>query len=36
MTRSRKLVTNRGLPVAKQMYEDVLTVLHTVVSDWPT
>ena len=37
-TRRRKssLVVPGGLPVTERLEGDALTVLHTVVSDWPT
>lgn len=36
-TRARKssLIVPRGLPVTARVSGDALTVLHTVVSDWP-
>lgn len=34
--RRSSLVVPGGLPVAQRVDGDALTVLHTVVSDWPT
>lgn len=33
--RRSSLVVPRGLPVAERVCGDALTVLHTVVTDWP-
>jgi hypothetical protein len=34
--RRSSLIVPGGLPVAKQLRGDALTVLHTVLCDWPT